>query len=67
MQTIEIDNSSGVVSIDAVWQAAYQRGLRDALDEMAKIARSARQPRGEASVDEARRRLDVDLAMPRAL
>lgn len=49
--------SHSSVSVDAIWQAAYQRGIRDALDQLAELARDPQQIRGEASIAEARRRL----------
>jgi hypothetical protein len=55
------------VSIDELYQTAYRRGLIDALDQLAELARDPRKLRGVEAVAEARRRLDVDLAMPCAL
>lgn len=55
------------VSIDELYQTAYRRGLVDALDQLAELARDPRKLRGVEAVAEARRRLDVDLAMPRTL
>lgn len=54
MQTIESHSS---VSVDAIWQPAYQRGIRDTLDQLAGLARDPQRARGEASIVEALRRL----------
>jgi hypothetical protein len=46
-----------LVSLTAVYEAAYARGVRDALDQLAEMARDSRAPRGRAAVAEARTRL----------
>jgi hypothetical protein len=53
-------NTPESVSVDQVYRAGYHRGIQDALDQLAEIARDPRRLRGVTAVAEARRLLGVN-------
>ena len=53
----QIIESDELVKVDAIWQAAYRKGIHDTLDELYALARDPRRLRGEVALAEVRRHM----------